>query len=158
MNLELELQQRKIPYQKHEHRTTFTSQGLAQVEHVSGYHVAKPVVVKGPTGFAMCVLPAPYRVDLERVAAILGESVVRLANETELSRLFPGCELGAEPPLGHLFGMRTIMDESLRHEDFIIMQAGLHTESVRIARQDYEAICRPLVANIARRTEALLEE
>ena len=149
MKLEAYLQERGVGYEKHTHTTTYTAQGLAHAEHVSGYMVAKPVVVKGASGFAMFVLPAPKQLDLRRAAEILKEKNVRLATESEMADLFPDCELGAEPPVGALFDMKTVMDARLREDEFVVMQAGTHTEAVKLRRADYERLCTPTVAPIA---------
>ena len=149
MKLEQALQERGIGYEKHTHIVTYTAQGLANAQHVSGYMVAKPVVVKGPSGFAMCVLAAPKRVDLKRVAAVLKEPEVRLATEAEMAEIFTDCELGAEPPIGSLFGLKTVMDEHLRQDESLVMQAGTHTEAIKLRRADWERLCQPLVAAIA---------
>ncbi len=150
MKIEQVLNDRGIGYEKHIHKATYTAQRLASEEHVSGYDVAKPVVVKGGDTFTMCVLPACSRLDLARVAELLDRSDVRLATEAEMATLFPDCELGAEPPIGNLFGMQTIEDEDLHHEEFLTMQAGSHTEAVKLRREDWEALCEPIVAPIAR--------
>lgn len=148
MNLESMLRIQGVPYEKHSHPTTYTAQALAEVEHVSGYAVAKPVVVKGATGFTMCVLPAPRHLNLERVAAALGEPSVRLATETEMANLFPDCELGAEPPIGALFGLATLADPQLQEDDYLIMQAGTHSEAIKLHRKSWERLCQPLVVPI----------
>ena len=149
MKLEQMLQTRNVKYEKHAHTPAFTSQALAQAEHVSGYEVAKPVVVKTAVGFTMCVLPAPLRLNMDLVSDLLHDPHARLATETEMKELFDDCELGAEPPIGDLYGMNTIMDESLRDDDHIVIQAGKHTEAIRLRREDWEALCRPTVAAIA---------
>ena len=149
MKLEQLLQERGIGYEKHKHRLTYTAQRMAAEEHVSGYDVAKPVVVKSGDTFTMCVVPACLRLDLERVAGVLKQPQVRLATEAEMESLFPDCELGAEPPVGTMFGMKTIMDEQLRDHEHLTMQAGTHTEAVKLRRQDWEKLCEPMVALIA---------
>ena len=149
MKLESFLQERGIGYEKHKHTTTYTAQALAQAEQVSGYMVAKPVIVKGSSGFAMCVLPAPKQLDLKRAAEVLGEPELRLATEAEMSELFPDCEVGAEPPVGTLFGLKTVMDQRLKEDEFLVMQAGAHTEAIKLRREDWERLCDPLVAPIA---------
>jgi Ala-tRNA(Pro) deacylase len=147
MKLETFLQDRGISFERHLHATTFTSQELADAEHVSGYMVAKPVIVKTCNGgYAMCVVPAPKRLDLRRAAEALHEPAVELASEPEMSKLFPDCELGAEPPVGKLFGLTTVMDQQLQKDEHLVMQAGSHTEAIRLRRQDYEAVCEPIVA------------
>lgn len=149
MRIEEFLQERGIAFEKHRHATAYTAQGLAHAEHVSGYMVAKPVIVKGKAGFAMCVLPAPKHVDLNRVAEVLHEDRVRLATEAEMKELFLECELGAEPPIGSFFEMKTIMDSELEEDAYVIMQGGSHTESLRIRRTDWQRLCDPIVAPIA---------
>jgi Ala-tRNA(Pro) deacylase len=143
------LKDQGVAFEMHKHPTTYTSQGLAQAEHVSGYEIAKPVIVKGESGFAMCVLPAPKHLDLNKAAAALGEKQVRMASESEMADLFPDCELGAEPPVGTLFGLKTIMDASLRNDEYLIIQAGTHTEAIKIKRSDWEKVCQPQTAPIA---------
>ena len=149
MKLESFPQERGIGDKKHMHIVTYTAQGLANAEHVSGDMVAKPVIVKSAAGFTMCVLAAPKHIDLQRVAASLGESDARLAGEAEMAELFPDCELGAEPPLGTPFGLKTIMDQQLREDEFLVMQAGTHTEAIKMRRTDWERVCEPTVASIA---------
>lgn len=149
MNLEDLLKEKGITYERHSHTKTYTAQDLAHQEHVSGYMVAKPVVVKGASGFTMCVVPAPAHLSLKRVAEVLREADVRLATEAEMIKLFPDCELGAEPPVGSLFGLKTIMDSRLTADQDIIMQAGTHTDSIKLRRADWEGLCHPLVADIA---------
>ncbi|MFH1747961.1 MAG: YbaK/EbsC family protein [Planctomycetota bacterium] len=149
MTLESYLMDKGIGFEKHTHRTTYTSQTLAQAEHVSGYNVAKPVVVKGATDFAMCVLPAPKHLDLQKAAVALGESEVRLATEAEMAAVFPECELGAEPPVGALFGLKTVMDTQLQEDEYLVMQAGTHTDAIKLRRTDWESLCDPTVASVA---------
>lgn len=151
MHLDTILQQRGVPFEKHAHPVTYTAQGLANAEHVSGYMVAKPVIVKGAAGFAMCVIPAPKHLDPLRVAEVLEDTNVRLATESEMGTLFPDCELGAEPPIGSLFGLKTLMDRQLEVDEFLVMQAGTHRDAIRIRRADWERLCEPVKADIAGR-------
>ena len=149
MQLESVLRDRDIQYEMHCHRPTYTAQQLAQVERVPGRMVAKPVIVKGRSGFAMCVLPAPRHLDMRRVAEVLEDSEVRLAMESEMQGLFPDCELGAEPAIGSLYGLRTIIDRRMEDDDYVITPAGTHDECVKMRREDWERLCNAVVANSA---------
>ncbi len=151
MELETLLEREGVRYEKSTHKPTYTSQGLAAEERVSGFNVAKAVIVRCDSGFVMCVVPACARLVLNRVTEVLQEFSVRLATEGEMSRLFPDCELGAEPPIGKLFGMKTIVDQQLHQVDYVVMQAGSHSESVKIRREDWEKLCDPIVADISGR-------
>lgn len=149
MKLETFLQQQGVGYEKHAHPVTYTSQHLAQAKHVPGYAVAKPVIVRCNSHFAMCVLPAPKHLDLARAAEALHEPGLRMATESEMSDLFPDCELGAEPPVGKMYGLPTVMDQELKHNEYLVMQAGTHTDAIRMRREDWERVCQPQVATIA---------
>lgn len=149
MQLESILRDRQIPFETHIHRPTYTARQLGQVEHVPDDMVAKPVIVKGRSGFTMCVLPASRHLDLRRVAQVLADPDVRLAMESELVGLFPGCELGAEPAVGSLYGLRTIIDRRLEDDEYIITSSGTHEECVKMRREDWERLCSAVVANIA---------
>ncbi len=150
MRLETFLVDQHVGYEKHTHSPTYTAQRLADVEHISGYLVAKPVVVRTGNSFVICVLPAPKQLDMERVGEILSDPNVRMATESEMAELFPDCELGAEPPIGTMYGMQTIMDSSLQADDYILMQAGSHTEAIKTRREDWEKLCNPIIGGIAR--------
>jgi len=149
MKVDSFLKQQGVDFERHTHTTAYTAQGLAHAEHVSGYSVAKPVIVKTESGYAMCVLTAPQHLDRKRVASLLREKEVRLATEAEMASLFPDCELGAEPPIGTLFGMPTFADDKVLEDEFLVMQAGSHRESIRMRREDWERVCRPSIAPIA---------
>src|SRR5438093_4082001 len=109
MNILSFLDEQGVRYRLSHHETAFTSQELAQLEHVSGKKVIKPVVVKADGQFVLCALPASYFVDISELRQQLGARDVELADEPTLQELFPDCELGAEPPIGRLFGLETLM-------------------------------------------------
>jgi Ala-tRNA(Pro) deacylase len=150
MNIAEYLQKQKIPFERLSHATAYTAQELAALEHVPGRYVAKPVLVKAAGQFVLCVLPAPAMVDLERVADALGADSAKLAKEDELSAVFKDCELGAEPPFGQLYGLKTLMDQALHQDEYIVFQAGSHTDAVKMRRDDYERLVHPQVASFAR--------
>lgn len=149
MKLDELLNERGVPFETLTHPPVYTAQALAAADHISGHCVAKPVLVHGDRGFTMCVLSASARLDVSRVAQLLGDKRVRLATEAEMAEVCTDCELGAEPPIGSLFGLPTIMDESLHDEEHLVFQAGDHTSSVKLRREDYERIASPTVGLIA---------
>ncbi len=145
MPLKEYLNQEKIDYQIWSHRPTFTAQQMAAEEHVPGMNVAKPVVIRADGQYYMCVLPACCRIDLEALRKQLGTGEVHLASEEEMARLFPDCELGAEPPFGNMFGLATLMDESLVSDPYIVCQSGKHDQAVRVSMKDYQQLVNPRV-------------
>ena len=95
-------------------------------------------------GSSSCAqLPASYRIDLDALRSQLDARHVSLVDETTLMSLFPECELGAEPPIGRLFNMPTIMDESLVADARVTFQAGTHKDAVTMSLVDYRRVARP---------------
>jgi Ala-tRNA(Pro) deacylase len=146
MNVQDYLDQMGVNYRLSRHDTTYTAQDLAAAEHIPGRKVIKPVVIKADGQFVMCALPASHRVDLDTLRGQLQVNEVELAGESEVSELCGGCELGAEPPIGRLFGMPTLMDESLFADDRVTFQAGTHTDAVTMTLADYRKVAQPEVA------------
>ena len=68
-----------------------------------------------------------------------------LAREEELAELFPGCELGAKPPFGNLFGLTTYVAEELTEDEDIAFNAGSTTEVIQMMYRDYKRLVQPRV-------------
>jgi len=63
--------------------------------------------------------------------------VLRLAHEVELSRMYPGCELGAMPPFGPMYNQRVFADHSLAADEQITFNAGTHTDAIQMKWADF---------------------
>ena len=68
---------------------------------------------------------------------------MELATEQEFATLFPGCELGAMPPFGNLYGLDTYVTKSLADDEEIAFNAGTLTELVRMPYRDFERVVHP---------------
>jgi Ala-tRNA(Pro) deacylase len=143
------LETNSAKYEVTQHQPTYSAQQMAAAEHVPGREVAKPVLVKADGQYYMCVLPACCKVDLDALKQDLHVDQVVLAGEDEMSKLFADCELGAEPPFGNLYGLETLMDESLEADEHIVFQAGTHEQAIRIAMADYKELVSPLVLSFS---------
>ena len=139
------LDKNKVKYQVCSHRPTFTAQHMAAEEHVPGMDVAKPVLVQADGKYYMCVLPACCKVDLDKLSEQLGVKEVHLATEKEMAKIFPDCELGAEPPFGNMFDLETLMDKGLGEDGYVVCQAGTHEQAVRIELEDYKKLTNPRI-------------
>ena len=150
MNVQSLLDQLDIKYRVSHHPTAYTAQMLAEIEHVPGRKVIKPVVVQADGEFVMCALPACYRVDLDELKHQLQVSDVKIVDEPKLTELFPDCELGAAPPIGRMYGMTTLMDESLVADDRVTFQAGTHRDAVTMSLAEYRRAAQPEIAHFGR--------
>jgi Ala-tRNA(Pro) deacylase len=149
MNLDELLTSRQIRFEKLHHRPAFTANRIAQILHVPGKEMAKTVLLKAGKGYALVVLPATCKVDLERVRQRLGEEDVSLATEEEMQRLFPDCEVGAIPPFGSQYHVHTLVDESLADDEQIVFEAQNHEEAIRMSYRDFEQIEHPIKGRFA---------
>jgi Ala-tRNA(Pro) deacylase len=112
--------------------------------------VAKTLVLFTDTGRVRAVLQASERLDLRKVRDLLGSGKsTRLASETELAETYPMFELGAVPPFGGPTGDRTIVDRGLAELETVVIEAGSHSESVRIKTEDLLALTRAEIAEIS---------
>jgi len=141
-----------VSYEFRAHPPTYTSQKTAQAEHISGKTFAKTVMVVADRRLLMAVVPASHHVDLNRLRQMLGSQEVRLATEHEFVNMFPGCDLGAMPPLGNLFGRDVVADVSLKQIPTITFNAGTHTETISIKFQDFVRIVKPRMGSFAEMT------
>jgi Ala-tRNA(Pro) deacylase len=137
-----------VPYEVHEHALAFTTSRVAEVEHIPGKDIAKPVILMADGHFVMAVVPGHKHVDLNKVRAILGCESVRLAEESEFATAFADCERGAEPPLGHLYGMPTVLDLRL-DSPTITFRGGCHTQTITMGMEDYRRAAHAVTADLA---------
>lgn len=150
MNLHTFFDENGFRYHPTRHPAAYTAQELAAVEHMPGRRVIKPVVVRADGQWVMCALPACYRVDLAELARQLPAVEVLLADEREMAARCGDCEPGAVPPIGRLFGMVTLMDESLIRDDHVLFQAGTHEDAVLMTLAEYRRVAQPELAHFGR--------
>ena len=143
------LQSRHVWFETLLHCPAPSATKRAKIIHVSGRRVAKGVLIKAAGGDVLVVLPATHRVDLERLAGVLGEKEIRIATEDEVERVFADCERGALPPFGRLYGLKTVVDVSLGGSGEFVFLANARHEGMRMRYRDYEAIEAPIRARIA---------
>jgi Ala-tRNA(Pro) deacylase len=143
------LDTKAIGYEVIHHVPDYSALETAHDTHTPGSEFAKAVVVDTPGGPVLALVPAPQRVDLRRFAQIVNAHRVGLAPEKKLEALFPDCQLGAEPPFGHLYGLPVYLDESLAGEEYITFNAGSHDEAIRMRLADFERMERPTHAAFA---------
>jgi len=143
------LDSQQVKYVTINHSTAYTSQEIAQSVHIPGDKVAKTVMVKIDGNMAMAVLPATEKVSIDMLKQVSGAGSVELASEREFQDRFPGCELGAMPPFGNLYGMQVFGAASLPHNE-IAFNAGSHTEVIRMSYKDWERLVRPTIVELSR--------
>jgi len=143
------LEEAGVDFDVLEHRHTERAADEATALGVGPDEVAKTLVLIAPSDNARAVLPASERIDLHKVAAVLGigSRKVQLASEDDLARDYPDFELGAVPPFGGRED-RVIVDERLAARDSVVLEAGSHDRSVRLKAADLVRLTSAQVADI----------
>jgi Ala-tRNA(Pro) deacylase len=140
---------RGATYERIAHPEAFTSQEEAAAADVSGWSWAKVVIVKEREGLAMAVLPACCTIDMDRLKGVIGLGEVELASVEEVLAHFPGCELGAMPPFGRLFGVPTFVEEALVDQRDVTMPAGDRRSAIRMRATEYLRVAEPRLGQFA---------
>ncbi len=142
--LENYLRQREVEYKLVTHPRSEYSMETAEKAHVHGDALAKGVLVKDEDGYVLVVLPSDYHVELESLHKLLGQEV-EMVDEANLAEVFNDCELGAIPPVGMAYGVKTIWDpaSSLGRQDEVFFEAGDHQSLVRVTGVQFHELRAP---------------
>jgi Ala-tRNA(Pro) deacylase len=139
-----------VEYQLLPHDHTESAFAEAEALGVDPTDVAKTLVVETPDGYARAVLPASERLDLRKLGDFLGagKKKVHLASEEALARDYPEFDLGAVPPLGGRRDPVTV-DRWIAERESVVLEAGSHDESIRVARDELVRVTGAKVADIS---------
>jgi Ala-tRNA(Pro) deacylase len=145
------LEEAGVDFDVLQHAHTERAADEATVLGIGPEEVAKTLVLVAPSGNVRAVLAASERIDLHKVAGVLGIGAkkVHLASEDDLARAYPDFELGAVPPFGGRED-RVIVDERLAARDSVVLEAGSHDRSVRLKAADLVRLTSAQVADITR--------
>jgi Ala-tRNA(Pro) deacylase len=143
------LRRHGVSFTLRHHPRAFTARQVAASEHIPYAQLAKPVFVVTDARQVLVVLPASRMIELSKLARQLGAKYARLADETEIARVFDDCELGALPPFGNLYGLDVYADRTLTEDAHIEFRACTHTDTIRLSYADFERLVHPTVVDVA---------
>jgi len=136
------LGEQQVPFETLLHPPAFTAQKRAKYLHISGSRVAKSVLLAGPDGYLLAVLPATHQIDTELLSRELN-GPVRLAGDREVAKVFQDCEWGVVVPFGTLYGLTSLLDETFAADDLIVFESHTHAHAIRMLCRDYERLEHP---------------
>jgi Ala-tRNA(Pro) deacylase len=147
------LAEQHVAYEPLPHPPAFSAQKRARCLHVSGKQVAKCVLLHGPAGYLLAVLPATHQVDTQALSRTLG-GPVRLAANKEIAHVFPDCEWGVVPPFGTLYGLPTLLDDSIPPDALLVLETHTHVDAIRLPCRDFERLERPRRLRLGSRVDS----
>jgi HD-like signal output (HDOD) protein/prolyl-tRNA editing enzyme YbaK/EbsC (Cys-tRNA(Pro) deacylase) len=99
-------------------------------------HVIRAQAVKDWRGTLLAVFPSDHQIDLEALNKQLQREFA-LAPPPAALATFQDCTAGELPPLPAVYGIKTIIDSSLKGIDPIYFQAGNGTELIRVSARGF---------------------
>ena len=143
-----ELQEADITYELLPHARTSSAVDEAKALGVPPEEVGKTLVLGAGSGLVRAVIPASERLDLEKVRSALGGESAELLSEQALAEAYPEFELGAVPPIGGVRHDRILVDVGVCEHESVLLEAGTHSQSIRIAVGDLLGLEKALIADI----------
>jgi len=134
--LERYLAGKNIEYDAIPHQPTTSSSRTAEACRISGDRLAKGVVLRKRSGFVLAILPASHHIRLSSLWLRLGFGV-HLATEREIEQLFQDCAHGAVPPAGECYGLDVIVDDSIKEQPEVYLEAGDHATLVHLSHAQF---------------------
>jgi prolyl-tRNA editing enzyme YbaK/EbsC (Cys-tRNA(Pro) deacylase) len=133
--------------------TTHTAQDAARALGVQQAQIVKSLVFVAPRHDAsdepiICLVAGVNRVDVARLAAVVGEPGIRRATARE-ARDLTGFAIGGIPPLGHPHALRVVMDPDLDLHREVWAAAGIDRAVFPVAPSALRALTNAVVAPIA---------
>jgi len=146
------LQRSGVRFDVSEHAAVFTSEEAARVRGADLKTGVKALVLKTETGsFVIGLVAADRKIDLKRLAKVVGAERLQLASAEEVLKL-TGCEVGSVHPFGNLFGLPTYLDRSVLENELDNFNAGLHTVSIQMSGKDLVKAIEPVIEDFSEKS------
>lgn len=143
------LNQQDVGYTRLIHRRDHNGQQTSRDRRKLPNDFAQVVGLDADGWQFLAVLPADYYIDLPRLKQALGVKELRVLPEHSLATFFPDCEQGAFPPLGNLYGLPVVIDESLADYETITFNAGTLDEAIQLDYDTFVRLARPQMMDFA---------
>lgn len=143
------LEKFEADYTLEEGRPMLAVRQVAVSRYLGGIDVARSVVVRADGKRYMCVFPAEYTIDPSSIRDSLGVADIEYVDDAEMRRIFPSCQSGAEPPIGALYGLPTLMDASLEEDQYIAFQGETYDRAIIMTLAEYKRLASPRTLSFA---------
>jgi prolyl-tRNA editing enzyme YbaK/EbsC (Cys-tRNA(Pro) deacylase) len=139
--------------------TTHTAEDAARALGVELGQIVKSLVFVAPHAElghepVLCLVSGTNRVDVARLAAVVGEPAIRRATARE-ARDLTGFTIGGIPPVGHAGPVRVVMDPDLGRHREVWAAAGVDRAVFPVSPAALRALTNAIVAPIAATEDAI---
>lgn len=116
-------------------------------EGLAPEQIFKTLIIAGPSGLAVAVLPVPWKLSLKAAASALGLAKATMAERAAAERS-TGYVLGGISPLGQRRRLPTVIDSSALTFDRVACSAGKRGWDVALAPESLVRITQAVTADI----------
>lgn len=96
----------------------------------------KTAVLKDDLGLVMVVMPVTRSLDVDALSKLLHRRV-EMADDAQIKKVFIDCLPRLVPPLAEVYGVRTIVDETLVACDEMYFSGGDTSHLIRVSSKDF---------------------
>ncbi|MFC1790400.1 YbaK/EbsC family protein, partial [Patescibacteria group bacterium] len=142
------LKDKGVDYQPYQHKAVFTSQEAAEVRGTKLEQGAKALVMYADKEPVFLVLSAASKVDSKVFKKAFGFKDLRMATPDQVEEI-TGVQVGAVPPFGNLFNLKTFVDQGLGKNKEIAFNAGKHTHSIKMSYASFVQVAKPALGEFS---------
>lgn len=134
--IKLYLDNRHIVYDLHDLPSHVSLLGAAKQASIPPSSIAKSTLLKDELGYVLVVVPATHEVDSDALSKLMYRKL-GMASEAQVKLVFGDCDPQSIPPLGEIYGIRTIVDDALVENAKIYFPAGDAATLVEISGKQF---------------------
>lgn len=142
------LDKQGVDYEEIAHKTVYTAYDAAQTLKKELKEIAKNLIVKADNTYALVVVPADKKLDLEKIKKALGANKVSIPNEKVIVKVL-NIKPGAVSSFGKLHKLEMLVDKAMDSTKKVIFSTGSLTDSVMIKVKDFIQMEEAKMADIA---------
>jgi len=139
-----DLKNNNMDFNDYSHAPVKTSEEASKVRNTPLSWGAKAIVMFADGRPVMVVVAGDKKIDSKLFKSFSGVKDLRMATPDEVHEV-TSVVIGAVPPFGHIFNIPCYMDISIRSNERVVFNAGLHEKSIEMKESDYEKIAKPQV-------------
>lgn len=142
------LEKHGAPYEEIAHKTVYTAFDAAQTLKKELKEIAKNLLVQADKTFALVIVPADRKIDLNKVKKALGAKKLSLSNEKIMVKVLK-IKPGAISSFGKLHQLETWVDKAMLKTKKAVFSTGSFTDSVFMKVKDFLALEEAKLADFA---------
>ena len=127
------LEKSKSKYELIKHRTVYTAFDKAATLRVKPKIIGKMLIVRLDKNPALILIPADKNLDKQKLKKLAKIKNIDFIKEAWMKKNLKGIKIGAVPPFGNLWGLRTFLDRGLTQNPEIIINSGDYNFSIKIS-------------------------